>query len=75
MMTDKELKKYAEDLIGMNEAGIAYLKQLPVNALVAMAVEGLALSQLVTEMKQDIHEDVENLYKALRRDINKKDIN
>jgi hypothetical protein len=59
----------------MNEAGIAYLKQLPLNTLVGMAVEGLALSQLVTEMKQDIHEDVENLYKALTRDINKKDIN
>jgi hypothetical protein len=75
MMTDKELKKYAEDLIGMNEAGVEYLKQLPINSLVGMAIEGLALSQLVTEMKQDIHEDVENLYKALTRDIDKKDIN
>lgn len=75
MMTDKELEKYAEELVGMNKAGIAYLKQLPVNALVGMAIEGLALSQLVTEMKQDIHEDVENLYKALTRDIDNKDIN
>ena len=74
-MNDKELEKYADELLGMNKAGVSYLKQLPLNSLVGMAIEGLALSQLVTEMKQDIHEDVENLYKALTRDIDKKDIN
>lgn len=74
-MNDKELEKYADELLGMNKAGVQYLKQLPLNSLVGMAIEGLALSQLVTEMKQDIHEDVENLYKALTRDIDKKDIN
>ena len=74
-MNDKELEKYADELLGMNKAGVSYLKQLPINSLVGMAIEGLALSQMVTEMKQDIHEDVENLYKALTRDINNKDIN